>query len=214
MATENKQDDIFRLGDLPDELADRGREVWLAGLGAVATVEEEGTKMFGTLVRRGEQFEQRGKKQLDAAASEINHQQKQAVQQVEGTVGRVEDIVARTTKTVLDRFDVPTRKEINNLARRVEDLSEKIDALAGLLEQRAAAAASPAAAQTTYHVVPHEGGWAVMKEGAERAAGVHGTKKEAVERGRRLAHDHEPSTLVLFKQDGAVQERLTYGDDA
>lgn len=213
--TKKKQNDTtIRLGDLPEELTARGRDIWLAGLGAVAAVEEEGTRLFNALVNRGEQFEQRGRKQLQAAADGIDAQQKQAVRNVEDTVGRVEDIVTRTTKTVLDRFDVPTRKEVKNLAQRVEALTKKIDALAGALDKRAAKAAATADAdRPVYVVVPREEGWAVEKEGAERATSLHDTKKEALEAARGLARDKAPSTLLVHKQDGTVQETLTYEGD-
>ncbi len=215
MATESKQDDIFRLGDWPDELTARSREAWLAGLGAVAAAEEEGTKLLGTLVRRGERFEAHGRTQLRAAASEIGAQQKQAMRSVGGVAGHVEDVVARTTKTVLDRFDLPTRKEVKTLARRVEDLSQKVDALALALERRAAQAVPASAAErAAYHVVPREDGWAVEQEGAARALSLHATKREAVESAREQAKSHAPSRLVIYKQDGTAQETLTYDDEA
>ena len=68
---------IFRLGDLPKNVAEkvttlpkdiakeaaaRGRDVWLAGLGALATVEQEGTTLFDRLVKQGETLVEKGEK--------------------------------------------------------------------------------------------------------------------------------------------------------
>lgn len=214
------QDEILRLGNIPRELTARGREVWLAGLGAFATVEEEGNKLFNNLVDRGERLEQRGRDQIDRTAREVGEQQKKAVEQVEGTYSRFESVVTGVVKNVLERFDVPTRAEVRSLSLKVDDLSKKIDGLAVTLENKrtgtkatAKAGAKVYSDATSYHVVPHNDGWAVEKEGAQRATSVHETKKDAVAAGRELANGHKPSALVVHKQDRSVQETFTYEED-
>jgi len=57
MTTQKKTSTISRSEALQEELTKRGRNVWLAGLGALATVESEGNKLFRWLVERGEKFE-------------------------------------------------------------------------------------------------------------------------------------------------------------
>lgn len=37
------------------------------------------------------------------------------------------------------------------------------------------------------HIVPHEDGWAVKREGADRASSVHPRKDQALEQGRDTA---------------------------
>ena len=55
------------------------------------------------------------------------------------------------------------------------------------------------------HVVPHLKGWAVEREGSERASSVHDRKADAVEAGRDLARrDHVD--LVPHGKDGRIQE--------
>ena len=46
---------------LQDDLKDSAHKIWLAGLGALAAAEQEGTKMFNRLVDRGREVESRGK---------------------------------------------------------------------------------------------------------------------------------------------------------
>lgn len=206
----------FQLGDLPGELTRRGREVWLAGLGAMAAVEEEGSKWFNDLVKRGEKMEEEGKKQLDEAVSEVTERQEKATkavgESVEGTVGTIEETVSRAVRRVMERLDVPAREEVRTLSVKVEELTKKVDRLADAVETRGKTGKQGTAAQarTTFRVTPREDGWAVMKEGSERAASVHETKKEAVESGRERAKGQAPSQLVVYKQDGGVQETLTY----
>jgi Uncharacterized protein conserved in bacteria (DUF2188) len=64
--------------------------------------------------------------------------------------------------------------------------------------------------EATFEVIPREDGWAVQAAGASRAASVHATKDEAVERGRALAADRAPSRLVVHKKDGTVQDEVSY----
>ena len=67
-------------------------------------------------------------------------------------------------------------------------------------------------ADSVYHVEPKGEDWQVRKEGAERASGVYGTKKEAIAAGRGLAQKNEPSRLVIHGGDGSVQRKHSYGD--
>lgn len=210
----------FQLGDLPSELTRRGREVWLAGLGAMAAVEEEGSKWFNDLVKRGEEMEEEGKKQLDEAVSDVSERQEQATKtvgkSVEETVGMLEETVSRTVRRMMERLDVPAREEVRTLSVKVEELTQKVDRLADALEARGKTGKQGTATQvrTTFRVAPREDGWTVTEEGSERAASVHETKREAVEHGRELARGQRPSQLVVYKQDGGVQETLTYDAEA
>lgn len=222
MADTKQQGKDVELADLPDELSERGREIWLAGLGALARVEEEGEKLFKNLVARGEEFEARGRKQIEASLDNLMEQQRQATRSV-GNVTKtftdaaqsVERAVANTLTDTLGRVGMPTRGEVEELSGKVSQLSEKLDALSAVLEARKREAETAASA-AVYHVASHEKGWAVQREGTERASSVHETKKEALEAGREAARTHAPSRLVVHKQDGTVQETYTYedGDDA
>jgi len=62
------------------------------------------------------------------------------------------------------------------------------------------------------HVVPHPDGWAVKREGAERATSVHERKVDAVEAGRASARQDEVE-LVIHGKDGKIQDSDSYGND-
>lgn len=212
--TKRNDQETIGLSDLPNELSERGRDVWLAGLGALSRVEEEGEKLFKNLVERGEQFEARGRKQIEASLNTLSEQQKRATESV-GTATKtfsdaaqsVERAVSNTLTDTLGRVGMPTRDEVEELSNKVTTLSEKLDALSAVLEARKGGTA------TVYHVLPHEKGWALKREGAERATSVHETKKEAVSAARGEAKNHMPSRLIVHKQDGTVQETFTYDED-
>ena len=66
--------------------------------------------------------------------------------------------------------------------------------------------------KTPVHVTPREDGWAVMREGNERASSVHRTQKEAEKKGRQTARNDKTEFLLHNKQ-GQVRERDSYGPD-
>ncbi|WP_046656927.1 DUF2188 domain-containing protein [Lysobacter capsici] len=62
------------------------------------------------------------------------------------------------------------------------------------------------------HVVPHPEGWAVKREGADRASSIHDRKADALDVGRDLARKDEVE-LVIHGQDGNIQDSDSYGND-
>ena len=106
--------------EMRENLRDFGQNVWFAGLGAVATVEEKGSGMVQDLIDRGKKFEEREetfvKKTLD-----------QANEQVKTFGKKLEDTVKDGTRVVLNRFGVPTHGQIQDLIDRVDKLNAKVD---------------------------------------------------------------------------------------
>ena len=62
------------------------------------------------------------------------------------------------------------------------------------------------------HVEPRESGWAVVREGSERATSLHPTQSEAAKEGRELARQDE-TEFFLHAQDGRVREHRNYGEE-
>lgn len=213
------------LMDFPAGLAENARDVWMAGIGALSTVEEMGSGLFQQLVQKGEHWEQESRKKLTAAT-------KQAGAAVEGArstaesmsqkplawtnavEAQVERLVEETIEGVLHRMNVPTHDEVKDLIARVTTLSAKVDALSARLklEKAERTAGQTADAVSTFHVVPHDEGWAVEKEGAARASSVHATKAEATKTGRERAKAGASGRLVIHRQDGTVQDTFSYGE--
>jgi len=123
---------------LQDELTKRGRDVWLAGLGALATVEEEGNKLFKRLVDRGENFEKERREELEAASEKAREQRDEALAQLEEAGEETQSLLMDTVNTALERFGVPTRNEVDRLSDKVEKLSKQVDKLSDTLSKRTA----------------------------------------------------------------------------
>ena len=103
---------------LQDELAESAHRIWLAGLGALAAAEQEGAKVFNRLVDRGKEVESRGKQQFQEARG-----------RAESAWSGMGDKVDEKVNAALHRLGVPTREEIQELTRRVEELNAKIEQL-------------------------------------------------------------------------------------
>lgn len=54
--------------------------------------------------------------------------------------------------------------------------------------------------------------WAVVRDNAERASGVFGTQREAIDRGREIARN-EQAELRIQGQDGRWRDSDSYGHD-
>ena len=94
------------------------QKIWLAGLGALAVAEEEGSKLFKNLVTKGKQTGDWAE-MPERAVNETRGKIKTAATKLEA---EVDDKV----QMVLHRFGVPTRTEIESLSRRVEALTRTL----------------------------------------------------------------------------------------
>ena len=63
-----------------------------------------------------------------------------------------------------------------------------------------------------YHVVPNSDGWAVKKEGAQRASSVHTTQGDAISSGTDLAKSSK-TELVIHRPNGKIRDSDSYGND-
>ncbi len=135
-----------------EALSGRAREVWLAGLGALATAEEEGNKVFSKLVDKGTDFEKRGKKQIDETYDEISGSYKKLEKKIKSTFNKAEDEIDENLQELVHKMGVPTQDEIKELTSQVEKLINKVDQLSKKVDQgekKAAASSSASKTSTT-----------------------------------------------------------------
>jgi len=200
---------------LQTEVLESARKVWLAGLGAVSTVEEGTSKLFEQLVEQGREASTRGKKEANKVRARVEGEFDKARSRVEGEYTKARSRVQDTLDEAGGRFDqqvanalhrlgIPTRSEIQTLTQRVEELTKQVELWSG--------AAAPAASRVVYHVSTQDDGWKVQAEGAETAVVIKDTKGEAVDAARELAKSQEPSQVVVHKMDGTIQHSYSYGD--
>ncbi len=107
------------------DLKDSANKVWLAGLGALATVGEEGGKMFDELVKKGKAFEPKVMSQVEMAKDKFEVAKGKAGKAWTKIEGSIDDRVT----AAIHRIGVPTRDEIKELSKRVAELTSKVEEL-------------------------------------------------------------------------------------
>lgn len=136
--------------DFPMDVKESAHKVWLAGLGAIAVAEKEGSRFFKNLVKKGEKFEAKRKEQVDKAVDRVKDTVKDGVEEVRDEVEsrwqRLGDSFDRKVGRAVERLGVPSREEIHKLTQRVENLTAKLDALQKKPQGPARKATSPKAA--------------------------------------------------------------------
>ena len=110
-------------------IRESANHIWLAGLGAYAKTREEGEKLFQSLIKEGEKFEKQARKtaeaRIDEAKGKVIEFRNKATQQID----RLEDLFQERVAQVLGRLGIPTQEDIQELAKRVEELNQSIMAL-------------------------------------------------------------------------------------
>jgi poly(hydroxyalkanoate) granule-associated protein len=112
-------------------LRESAERIWLAGLGALALTEEQGTKFFKNLVKKGEAFDRETRSRLDRQVELVRQAPTTAMKRLEGSV-------EETMTGMLHRFGIPTRREIHSLTRRVETLADSLEKQASTRKRRPA----------------------------------------------------------------------------
>ena len=94
------------------------RRVLLASVGVVALTIEEIGDLVDKLVERGEIAEQEGKKLI----TEIKEKRQKKT-------GEAEDKASSRMREMMDKMDVPTKSDIEDLSAKIATLSKKVDEL-------------------------------------------------------------------------------------
>lgn len=126
MTKKSENTSLIDIKDMEKNVTDTARQIWLAGLGALASAKDEGVKIYDTLVEKGTEFEKKGKKEIEALLESAKSMAKETENSV--TV-KVTETIDDTVKNVLERFDIPSRDEVKTLISKVETLAKKVEEL-------------------------------------------------------------------------------------
>jgi poly(hydroxyalkanoate) granule-associated protein len=119
------------------KVKESANQIWLAGLGAFAKAQQEGAKMFESLVAEGEKVQERTRTAADERLAEVRAK-------AAGTWDKLEQVFEDRVARALHSLSVPSRKDIDVLSKRVAELtaitkkmSEEEHATKGRTHQRA-----------------------------------------------------------------------------
>lgn len=111
-------------------IMDSAQQIWLAGLGAFAKAQGEGGKLFETLLKEGSSLEQKTRKIATGTVGEVRGAVETGVSQVkertQETWDKLEQVFENRVSRALGKLGIPGRKELDDLARRVEELNREV----------------------------------------------------------------------------------------
>lgn len=102
------------------------KQIWLAGLGAFSRAEEEGNKLFDSLVKVGEELESKTTEIADQTVEKVSEKAKESVVD---TKDKVEKLIDHSVHHSLNRIGLVTAKDIQHLESLILQLHSKVDAL-------------------------------------------------------------------------------------
>lgn len=105
-------------------------EVWLAGLGALAQAQAQGTKAFESLVSDGLAFQRKSQEQaqqrLQEATDRLTHLAQDFGQQASVRVDKLEHVFEERVAKALHRLGMPTLQDMQVLQARIHALEEQL----------------------------------------------------------------------------------------
>lgn len=155
------------------------RKIWLAGLGIYSKIDQDGSKLFDSLVKDGEKAEQQAKGALDSAkvnaksgTSRVSDVKERAL----GKWGELEEAFDKRLNSAISRLGVPSRNEIKALHQQVDTLTKQIEKLTGASVKPVSARSAAASATTAKPLTK-----AVSKAPAKPAAAKPTARRTAAE---------------------------------
>ena len=110
--------------DLLDQVLDVMQKLRLAGLGAVSTVQRVGGQWLGTLIEEGKKLEARFSPMASSTSTTAPPKKALTAQQME----QLEEIFQARVARALQHLQIPTRRDLDKLHRKMDALEEMIKA--------------------------------------------------------------------------------------
>jgi len=119
--------------EMAQTVLDSSHQIWLAGLGAFSQAKQEGAKLFDTLVKQGEQMQDRTRKMATdtavAARGAATAKAKEMQQMAGGTWDKLEQVFEDRVARALSKLGVYTQNDVQRLAARVDELAAAVNKL-------------------------------------------------------------------------------------
>ena len=139
--------------DLAGTVKESAQQIWLAGLGAFAKAQQEGSKVFDTLVKEGASLQRKTQsaagEKLSEATSRMSTMASDLSSRATGQWDKLETIFEGRVSKALNKLRVPTAKDIEVLSARIEELNRNLSRGAGRPGSGRSAAATAKAGKDT-----------------------------------------------------------------
>ncbi len=136
---------------MPDLSALSSHQIWLAGLGAMAQAQAQGSKAIETLVSDGLAFQRKSQEEarqrFEEATERLTSMAQGLGQQTAGRIDKLEQVFEERVARALHRLGMPTLQDIAELQARVADLEAQLARRTRPAEKPATASSTPTAAK-------------------------------------------------------------------
>jgi len=115
---------------LSGTVKESAQQIWLAGLGAFAKAQEEGTKVFDSLVKEGMSIQRKtqaaAEEKISEATSRMATMATDISSKASGQWDKLENIFEDRVSKALNRLGVPSAKDIEVLIARIDELNRNV----------------------------------------------------------------------------------------
>ncbi len=113
-------------------MADSAQQIWLAGLGAFAKAQKEGSRFFETLVEEGARTQEKTRAytqaQFEQAQRKAGPWIETARQRTSEAFNKIEQAFDERIARAAQRMQMPTREDMQRLHERLDELTREVRA--------------------------------------------------------------------------------------
>lgn len=118
---------------LGGSVKDSAQQIWQAGLGAFTRAQAEGTKAFEALVKEGTAIQRKtqaaAEERISEATNRVSNMATDLTSKATGHWDKLENIFEERVAKALGKLGVPSAKDVNALAARIDELSKAVQEL-------------------------------------------------------------------------------------
>jgi poly(hydroxyalkanoate) granule-associated protein len=119
--------------DQTGSVKDSAQQIWLAGLGAFAKAQQEGGKVFESLVKEGLTIQRKTQSAAEEKVSDATQKMTHLASDIQSRAGyqwdKLENIFEDRVAKALNKLGVPSARDLDALIARMDELNKRIDAL-------------------------------------------------------------------------------------
>ena len=115
---------------LAASVKESAQQIWLAGMGAFSKAQEEGTKVFESLVKEGMSLQKKTQGMAEDKIGEVTGRMSAMADSVSNKAGqnwdKLEGLFEQRTAKAMNKLGVPTAKDVDALTKRVNELAAAV----------------------------------------------------------------------------------------
>lgn len=167
----------------PSTIQDAAQQIWLAGLGAFAKAQEQGSKVFETLVKEGMTLQHQTQTAAEAKIAEAGRSMRavssEIQTQTEDRRDKLETIFEDRVSKALSRLGIPSITHIDALVARLDELEKCVQQMSRA-DTSAAPPAAPSLPQPKPSATPRTAAPNIVRPAARQKAASPKTPKAAL----------------------------------